>query len=238
MMRQPLPIPSSERERAIIEWVARVGVVDRERLVSRFFRGDGETLEEATPRAKSALRRLVDKGYLEQRRLVVEGVKGRSSANPLHLAEQQVARCYSVTRHAGASLGISLLPPLRDHFVSHHFKLLDAFEVVEKQQLSSGGRVVVFKLEDQLVQEEFRGKKFNAETRQVVSKFADARLTLRHADGSVEEVNLEFVSAKYTDKMIRDKAVAWRGSRTIWAAPNQATAARVQAATGAPALIV
>ena len=38
MMKPPLAIPASERERAIIEGVARAGVVERERLVSRFFR--------------------------------------------------------------------------------------------------------------------------------------------------------------------------------------------------------
>ena len=134
--------------------------------------------------------------------------------------------------------GMPLLPPLRENSVAHHFKVLNAIEAVERQQRAAGGQVLGFKLDGQLIQEEFRGKVFNARTQQVVPKFADARLTLRHADGSVEEVNLEYVSTKYTDEMIRDKAAAWRGSRTLWAAPNPATVARVQAITGQPVFIV
>lgn len=238
MVKQPLPIPSSERERAVIGWVARAGVVERERLVERFFREEGETVEEAMPRAKSALRRLVDKGYLEQRPVVMEGGKARSPSNPLHRAEHHSLCCYSVTPRASASLEVPLLPPLRENFASHHFKVLTAIEAVERRQRAVGGRVLGFKLEGQLIQEEFRGKTFNARTQQVVPTFADARLTLRHADGSVEEVNLEYVSTKYTDEMIRDKAAAWRGSRTLWAAPNPATVARVRAVTGEPVFIV
>lgn len=238
MVKQPLPIPSSERERALIGWVARAGVVERERLVERFFREDGETLEEAMPRARSALRRLVAKGYLEQRPVLVEEGRAASSSNPLRRGEHRQLWCYSVTPHASASLEVPLLPPLREKFVAHHFKVLNAIEAVERQQRAAGGRVLGFKLDGQLVQEEFRGKVFNAKTQQVVPKFADARLTLRHADGSVEDVNLEYVSTKYTDEMIRDKAAAWRGNRTLWAAPNPATVARVQAITGEPTFII
>ncbi|PTL75448.1 hypothetical protein [Vitiosangium sp. GDMCC 1.1324] len=238
MVKHPLPIPSSERERVVISWIARANVVERERLVERFFREEGETLEEATPRARSALRRLVAKGYLEQRPVLVAGGRADSSSNPLRRAEHRQLWCYSVTPRASASLGVPLLPPLRENSVVHHFKVLNAIETVERQQRAAGGRVLGFKLDGQLVREEFRGKVFNARTQQVVPKFADAQLTLRHADGSVEEVNLEYVSTKYTDQMIRDKAAAWRGSRTIWAAPNQATVARVEAITGQPAFTV
>ena len=238
MVKQPLPIPPSERERALIGWVARAGVVERERLVERFFREEGETVDEAMPRARSALRRLVAKGYLEQRQVLVEGARGGSPSTPLRRAEHRQLWCYSVTPRASASLEVPLLPPLRENFAAHHFKVLTAIEAVERQQRAAGGRVLGFKLEGQLIQEEFRGKVFNAKTQQVVPTFADARLTLRHADGSVEEVNLEYVSTKYTDEMIRDKAAAWRGCRTLWAAPSPVTVARVQAVTGMPAFLV
>ena len=178
------------------------------------------------------------RGYLEQRSLVMEGAKANAYANPHHLAEHHVALVYRVTPRASTGLAVPLLPPLRDNFAHHHFKLLNAVEVVERQMLSSGGRVLGFKLESQLIQDCFKGKLFNARTQQVVPKFADARLTLRSADGAVEEVNLEYVSPKYTDEMIREKAEAWRGSRTVWAAPSPAIAARVQAITGEPVLIV
>jgi hypothetical protein len=238
MLKFSLPIPTSERERAVIGWVARACVVERERLADRFFREEGETLEEAMPRARSALRRLVAKGYLEQRQILVEGASADSASNPFRRAEHRQLWCYSVTPRASASLGVPLLPPLRENSVVHHFKVLNAIETVERQQRAAGGKVLAFKLDGQLVREEFRGKVFNAATQQVVPKFADAQLTLRHTDGSIEEVNLEYVSTKYTDQMIRDKAAAWRGSRTIWAAPNPATVARVQAITGQPAFIV
>jgi hypothetical protein len=238
MMKQPLPVPSSQRERDVLEWIARVGVVDSERLVHRFFLRDGEDVADAAPRAEAALKRLVSKGYLQVRQFHVDGARPGTSSVSRHRAEHHLIRTYGLTPRASSSLHLPLLPPLREKFLQHHLKLLTALTMVETQQAAKGGRLMDFKLEGQLIQEDFQGKRFTAKTRHVMPCFPDARLTLRHANGSSECVFLEYVSSKYTDQDIRGKADAWRGQSTLWAVPNPSTAARVQQLTGEPALLV
>lgn len=238
MLSEPLPVPSSPRERALVDFIAHSGMVDFGRIVDRFFRRDQESLLEAAPRAESALQRLVLKGYLSARPLVLEAENGGRTRVGAHHVEHQATTAYSVTSRTSWSLNLPPSPTLRENFVQHHLKTLDALAQVEKQQLAAGGRVLGFKMESQLVQEHFTGKVFNARTQEALPKFPDAQLTVQLPDGKVQHVNVEYVSAKYTDEMIARKAAAWRGQATVWAVPNAATAARVRAVTGADALAV
>jgi hypothetical protein len=238
MLKAPLPIPTSDRERRLLEWIARCGVVDFDRVVARFFRAEDETLLEAAPRAESALKRMVHKGYLTSRSIALDGVRFAAACEPRRETGHFSIRAYGVTPRASSSFSLPPPPTLRENFLEHHLKTLDAVMMVEEQQRLRGGAVLEFKLESQLVQESFRGKRFNAGPQEDMPKLPDARLTLQSADGGVEQVNLEYVSSKYTDAMIAAKAEAWRGQSTLWAVPNEAAAARVHAVTGQPAFVV
>jgi len=242
MVKSPLPIPTSQRERALLDWVSRAGVADFDRLVSRFFRAEGETLQQAAPRAEAALKRLVAKGYLNARPLVMEGARAAKTGKVHPAARHHVLRGYSLTPHASASLALPPPPKLRESFVEHHLRTLDALADAERHQLAAGNQVLGFKMETQIMSEASLGKDFRAQaaarTPEVVSKLPDAQLTIQRPDGTVEQVNVEYVSAKYSDQMIREKAASWRGQATVWAAPNQATAARVLAVTGQLAVLV
>lgn len=243
MVKTPLPTPTSPRERAILEWIARAGVADFDRIVDRFFREEHETLLDASPRAEAALKRLIVKGYLNARPLVLDGVKASTTGNPSHLARHYVLRAFCLTPRTSWSFDLPLPPNLRENFVEHHLKTLDALTTIERQQLAAGNKVLGFRMETQIMREDFQGKDFRgrayaAKTQEVIPKLPDAQLTLQRPDGTVEQVNVEYVSAKYTDQMIREKATAWRGQPTVWAVPNQATADRVLAATGQLAIIV
>jgi hypothetical protein len=217
--------------------------VDFDRLVNRFFREEHETLLVASPRAEAALKRLVFKGYLNARPLAVDGAKAATTGNPNPLARHYVLRAYCLTPRTSRSLGLPLPPKLRENFIEHHLKTLDALANIERQQLAVGNRVLGFRMETQIMRDDFQGKDFRgraaaARTQEVISKLPDAQLTLQRPDGTVEQVNVEYVSAKYSDQMIREKATAWRGLSTVWAVPNQATAARVLSVTGQPAVLV
>ena len=227
--------------RQLIHFVAKAGLVDVDRIVDRFFRGEHETLLDARPRAEAALKRLVVKGYLNARPVVLDGISAATTGNALkHLGKHYFTRAYCLTPRTSWEWNLPLPPNLRENFVTHHLKTLDAIVQVEKGYFWGGeGRVVGFKMESQLVSESFAGKRFyDAKTSEALGKFPDALLIIKRPDGSHEEVRVEYVSAKYSDRMIADKATAWRDGRTIWAVPNQSTAARVQRITGQPPLMV
>jgi hypothetical protein len=243
MVKSPLPPPTSPRERALLEWIARAGIADFDRLVNRFFRQEHETLLDASPRAEAALKRLVLKGYLNARPLVLDGAKAAATGNPSHLARHYVLRAYCLTPRTSWSFDLPLPPNLRENFVEHHLKTLDALATIEKHQLSAGTKVLGFRMETQIMREDFQGNDFRGRaatgaTQEVISKLPDAQLTLQRPDGTLEQLNVEYVSAKYSDQMIREKAMAWRGQSTVWAVPNHATADRVHAVTGQLAVIV
>jgi hypothetical protein len=236
-------MPTSPRERAIVDWIARAGVADFERIVNRFFRAEHETLSDASPRAEAALKRLTAKGYLNARSLVLNGAKAPTTGKPNPRARHRVLRAYSLTARASESLELPPPPKLRENFGEHHLKTLDALADLERQQWAAGNQVLGFKMETQLMSEGFEGKDFRARaaaprTQEVTPKLPDAQLTIQRPDGTVQQVNVEYVSAKYSNQMIREKATAWTGQPTVWAAPNQATAVRVLAVTGQIAVLV
>lgn len=228
------------RKAQILQFIAKAGMVDVDRLVDRFFREENETLLDARPRGEAFLKRLCVKGYLNARPIVLDGVAAHATGDLRQIAGHYFTRAYCLTPRTSWEWSLPLPPNLRENFVTHHLKTLDAIVQVEKDVFWSGeGRVVEFKMESQLVQESFAGRRFyDAKTQEALGKFPDAMLIIERPDGTREDVRVEYVSAKYSDQMIADKAAAWSSGRTVWAVPNQSTAARVERITGQPALKV
>lgn len=246
MLKSTLPEPRSLKQGELFRFVAKAGLVDLDTLVDRFFREQHETLLEARPRAKQALQRLLVQEYLQVRPVVMDGARALDTKRVGDLARfatHYTQLAYCITPRAARDFNQPLPPTLRENFVEHTLKTTRAITEIEKRMrwgeepLLGRGRVVDFAMESELIRENFRGKVFRPHTQQIVPMFPDAQLVVEREGGVRERVNVEYVSAKYTDEMIREKARSFSGP-TVWAVPNASTAARVQAITGSTALIV
>jgi hypothetical protein len=224
---------------AVLQLVAKAGLITSDHLTDRLFRREAEELLDAHPRADAKLHRLVLQGYLEHRTVAYD-VANSSTPADLGRAVGGVAfdRGYSITQKAAQDFNLPLPPTLRESFITHHVKTMDAIWHVERDYRLRGYQVLDWKTESELVRDNFAGKVFQRGV--IVPKFPDAQLTVQGPDGSVETINVEYVSRSYTNQMISEKREAFAGTRTIWACPSNssATAARVQALTGEEPLTV
>jgi hypothetical protein len=222
---------------ALVQLVARAGLILGDQVANRAFRDDPEAFIRKSP--ESRLRRLVAQGYLEARPVVFAAsgslCDGKEAA--VRVGRVAFAKAYLVTQKSAAELNLALPTTPRDPLVTHHVKTLEALERLECQVRANGDTVVDFKMEAQLIREQFNGRVFGGPRQQILPKFPDAVLTVRHPDGSTETLSVEYVSAKYTSRMIREKAAAFRGA-VVWAASNPETAARIEAVTGQEPMIV
>jgi len=223
---------------AVIQLVARAGLILGDQVGERAFAGDPEA---SVRRGHDAvLRRLVARGYLETRPVAfaVSGARlDRAPGAAARLGKVAFAKGYLVTRRASEELNLALPAPPREALVDHHVKTLDALARVERRERARGSEVLGFKMEAQLIREGFKGRVFDGPRPQILPRFPDAILSVRRADGSAAQINVEYVSSKYTDTMIREKAEAFSGP-VVWAVSNPETGARVAAITGEEPLVV
>lgn len=226
-------------ELAILQLVGKAGLVTADHIADRLFRRDAEELVSAVPRTEAKLHRLVLKGYLEHRTIAYDLADAKTPAGVAQaVAGVAFDRGYTLTQKATQDFNLPLPPTLRDSFITHHVKTMDAIWHVERDYRARGYEVLSWKTESELVREQFHGKVFQRGV--VVPKFPDAQLTVRGPDGGAETVNIEYVSRSYTDEMIAQKREAFAGTKTIWACPSDSpgTAQRVQAVTGEEVLSV
>lgn len=224
----------------VIEFVAKGALVTLDQIVDRFIRTENETLLDARPRAEAMLKRLVVRGYLNTRPVVVDGALSVATQDPTRLLRNHYwTRAFNITPRTSWEFQLALPPTMRENFITHHVKTMDAALVVERQLRAEGYDVRSFKTEAELIRESFHGRVFNARTKQIVPDFPDLRFEVRALDGAIQHVNVEYVSRKYTDDMIKEKGRGF-SDRTFWAAPanSDSTAARVRAITGQDPILV
>ncbi|NTX67640.1 hypothetical protein HUA74_44035 [Myxococcus sp. CA051A] len=247
-----------QRNRAIVEFVARLGLVATDDLVNRFVRNEGEDLFEATSRGDIILKRLALNNYLAMRPVVIDGLNWatagtvRTGHGPAidgifaarkhaRVGRHYFTRAVYVTPHAAASFNLPLPPTPRERFVEHHLKTVRALLEVEKSLTAQGYRVIAMKGEEALIRESFRanltGRAGQGETRKAAEHYPDAQLVVESPEGQRTTINVEYVTSKYTDKMIASKAAAFSGP-TVWAADRPGTARRIESLTGRSALLV
>jgi len=217
----------------ILQLVGKAGLITADHVADRLFRKEAEQLVAAIPRTEAKLHRLVLKGYLEHRTIAYDLADAKTPAGVLQaVAGVAFDRGYTLTQKATRDFNLPLPPTLRESFITHHVKTMEAIWHVERDFRARGYDVVSWKTESELVREQFHGKVFQRGI--VVPKFPDAQITVRAADGTTETINIEYVSRSYTDKMISEKREAFAGTRTVWACASDspATTARVQAITG------
>jgi hypothetical protein len=133
------------------------------------------------------------------------------------------------TPRAALHFAVPLPPDIRQAFIPHYVRTMDACLQLEKRLESRGFDVRRITGENQLIRESFKGQVFKAG--RVVPKFPDAQLLVRGPDGREETLNVEYVTRSYTPAMIAAKARAFVGP-TVWAVDSHATAAKVAAHAG------
>ena len=124
---------------------------------------------------------------------------------------------------------------------AHHVRTLEAVAVFEQLVKERGGRVVTFRVEAALRSEKQRGRRTRRGER--FASFPDAVCTVALATPSGErivDVALEYVTSKYTDADIKEKAASFRQhfAESFWFADRPRTAARVTRVTGSPCSIL
>jgi hypothetical protein len=235
-------MPAANPRIAVIQLVGKAGLILGDHIVDRVFRNEAEKLLAARPRANAALHKLLLMGYLDARPVAIELTDANSLSDVSRMAGRVVFdQAFTLTRKAALEFNLPLPPTLREPFVTHHVKTLEAIWKIERNLGLHGTEIVSWKTESELIRENFRGKKFGSDD-VILPMFPDAQIFVRPSDSGATPVaiNIEYVSSKYTNDMIREKARAFAGTRTIWAVPGNspATATRVERITGTEALLV
>jgi hypothetical protein len=219
---------------AVLQLVAKAGLLTADQLADRLFRSEAEDLLRARTRANATLHRLVLAGYLEKRAVAYELAGARTPADVgRSVGGVAFDHAFTVTRKASEELKLAAPVTIRDSFITHQVKTMEAVWQVERSYRLRGYEVVSWKTENELIREQFRGKVFDS-SGVVIPKFPDAQLVVQGPDGCSETVNVEYVSRGYSDKMIAEKREAFGATRTVWAvsAGSPGTAERVRAITG------
>lgn len=239
--------------RAVVEFVGRAGLVSVDQVANRFIRVHHEELFPAKDATRAVVKELIVREYLQRREYVLptmrslpEMVEAAQIPEP-HLAvaagliaarpvwRQAWTHVVNVTPRAAADFAVPLPPDLRQAFLPHYLRTMDACLALEKRFAARGFEVLAITGENQLIREHFAGKVFRAG--RVVPKFPDAQLRVQGPDGHTTVVNVEYVTKSYTPEMIREKAHSFTGP-TVWAVDSAATAAKVAANTNPSADIL
>lgn len=143
----------------------------------------------------------------------------------------------TVTPRAADSLGMTRPGALPSNGRVHHIATLEIIEDLRSRYAAQGVSLKDVKLEFALRAQEQAGR----QTRRGdgFESFPDALIVLerRAADGSMyeEEVALEYVTSKYSDKDILEKNESFaRYDNVLWVSDRAATATRVSLLTGRP----
>lgn len=217
----------TERDLELLDFVATNRAAPLDLLAAKFFAwrlgSDVPTLD-AENACERRIHVLVDAGHLRTR-CVKDGSKDRAAATKVVYVTPRTARM----------LGARKPRPLPARNRVHHLATLRAIEVLRQKAGQRGARVVGIKLEGELRSQAQRGRR--TRKGQEYESFPDAVVTIERvrSDGTTEqiEVALEYVTSKYADKDIAEKARAFQTyDRTLWVADKPLTSARVQRLTG------
>jgi hypothetical protein len=190
-------------------------------LAGRFFACD--------PKSGKANR---DPTHAARRRLAALAAAGLVRSRTSRLATQGLTTTIAVAPKGARALGAAAPRPIPVKGADHHAATLRALERARAPLTAEGLKLVDYKLEFALRAEVQRGR---ATVRgEAFDAFPDAVLVVEDGAGRKVEVALEYVTSKYTDEQISEKAADFtRFARTLWVADTKTTAARVARLTGA-----
>lgn len=223
----PTPVALTDRDLELLIFIASFKVVAQDILAARFFAISRTTGEPTLNPGRACEKRVLElsrAGYVH-----TKVVKGASPG--------AITREVRLTPYAAQVVNVPRPSALPARGRVHHMQTLRAVEELRVELAARGWRIRAVALEFQqrrLVQAGRATKKGEQ-----YDNFADALLTLVRtaADGSLEtkEVALEYVTSKYTDRDIIDKAESFRRfDESIFVADSPRTAARVTRLTAEP----
>jgi len=215
--RPHVPIPLSERDVVVMNWLKANTVAPVDVLASQFFAKNPKNGRVNTNPERAAIRRLDElarAGYL-----IVATVAPSAS-------RENGGRVYALGRAGGEAMGVPLqsVTPKRMH---HHLQTLRHVEVIRKELENDGKRIASVEHE--------RGEMASRE-RNAGRHVPDAIITVD--DGST--IAVEYVSTDYTDEMVRSKGAYFteRYGQVRWSANSVATRARVLRVTREPCDVI
>lgn len=174
-----------------------------------------------------------DAGHAAERRIAALARAGYVQSRTARLATQGVTKTVAVTASGARALGARAPRSIPVKGGDHHAATLRALERARAPLAAEGLRLIDYKLEFALRASVQRGR--STRRGEVFDAFPDAVLIAEDGHGQRHEIALEYVTSKYTDAMIAEKATGFqRFERTLWVSDTTTTSARVQRLTGAP----
>ena len=215
--RPHVPIPLTERDVVVMNWLKTNTVAPVDVLASQFFAKNPQNGRTNSNPERAAIRRLDElarAGYL-----VVATV-------PPSASKENAGRVYFLGRAGAAAMGVPLqsVTPKRMH---HHLQTLRHVEVIRKELENEGKRIASVEHE--------RGEMASSE-RNAGRHVPDAIITVD--DGST--IAVEYVSTNYSDEMVRSKGEHFTRhyDQVRWSANSATTRARVLRMTNEPCDVI
>lgn len=222
----PSPILLTERDLAVLRYIAAHRAVPLDVLALLYFDVDPITGEPNTNPLRACKRRL---------QLLATG--GFIWPTAFHDGERK----REVAMLGPAAAGITDTQPGRNRIAprrrAHHVRTLDAVALIQRDVRARGERVLRTRLEPDLRLEQ-QGGRFTRRGDEL-DPVPDAACTIDEGDRAAE-VAVEYVTSKYTDDDIARKRNAFADAydRVMWFADRPRTAERVRKITGMPCTIL
>jgi hypothetical protein len=171
-------------------------------------------------RCHRRLRALADAGYV-----ALKSIRGQKAGHR--------TQSITLTRQAADALGTARPALLHPKGRDHHMATLRCVEQLRAQLAKRGGAIVSVALEHALRSAQQRGR--GTARGETFASFPDAVVVVREVGGSERRVALEYVTGKYTNQMIAEKANDFAAyDSTVWVADRASTSRRVEGLTGEP----
>ena len=163
------------------------------------------------------LKALADAGYVELR-----GIQGQKAGQRTHSV--------TLTRQAADALGTARPALLHPKGRDHHMATLRCVEQLRARLAKQGAVIVSVALEHAVRSAEQRGR--GTQRGETFASFPDAVVVVRDAGGAESRVAVEYVTSKYTNQMIAEKANDFAGyDDVVWVADRVSTSRRVEGLT-------
>jgi hypothetical protein len=226
----PAPLALTDRDIELLLFISSYKLIPLEILAARFFSisfATGARTKDPKRACEKRVLELAQAGYLH-----TKIVKGRSGT---------ATREVRLTASSAQAVDVPRPRPLPVRGRVHHMQTLRAIEELRTELERDGARTRDVALEFQQRRRIQAGRA--TKKGEEYDNFADAIITVERTspEGHVklEELALEYVTSKYTDRDIIDKAESFRRfDRTVFVADSPRTAARVRRLTGEPCRVL
>lgn len=213
-------IKLTPRDLEVLRFIGENKAAPLDVLAPKFFASNAATSSanrDPQHACRRRLKALGDAGYLD-----MKSIRGQKQG----LRTQSI----TLTRQAAEALGTPRPAQLHPKGRDHHMATLRAVEQLRAQVVKVGSTIIKVTLEHALRSEEQRGR--STQRGETFASFPDAVVVVRAASGAEQRIALEYVTSKYTNQMIADKAADFvHYDSVVWVADRVSTSRRVEALT-------